>query len=110
VQGEPPEAIPHTPILKNPSKNYSLDPKMAEEKFSGSQLKSQDHPILHTEATKQANLVQETLVEIYKKAKTNKVNKTFIEVASLSEIHHKMNQVIQYLESNPPSTSKPATQ
>jgi chemotaxis protein histidine kinase CheA len=106
VQGEPPEAIPHIPIPKNPSKNNPLAPKMAEENFS--QLEAQDHPIPipHAEATKQANLVQETRVEIYRKAKTNKVNKTFVKVASLREICHKMNQVIQYLESSASHTTR----
>jgi hypothetical protein len=51
---------------------------------------------------KLANLVQETLFAIYQKAKTNKVNKIFIEVSSLKDICYKMNAIIEYLESNPP--------
>jgi hypothetical protein len=62
----------------------------------------------HTEVTKQANLVQESLHVIYTKAKANKVNKTHIEVSLLKEIGTKINTIIEYLELNTPASTPAA--
>jgi hypothetical protein len=95
VQGEPPEAILDIPTPKNPSKNHHLAPKMEAEKippffqFEASSapktttatvtVDPEDCPFdgslipTRAKATKAANLVQEPLAALYRKAKTNKL-------------------------------------
>jgi hypothetical protein len=70
--------------------------------FTTSKSLNKDDSLIptHTEATQAANLIQEPLTVLYRKAKTNKSNKTFIEMSFIKKISLKMNTVIKYLESS----------